>query len=657
MAPHPPGSRGKGSGSGHPAKDSKHSHTPGDSRPMPDLADRSADGYPPIGDYALIGDCRSAALVSGSGSVDWLCLPRFDGPSVFGAVLDRERGGHFAVHPTGPFRTERRYLPDTNVLETTFAARHGTMKLLDFMPVATEEQRRGSLWPNHQLLRRVEVTRGEVEVEVVYRPRPDYSRMTPRLQDRGSLGIHCGAGSEALLLRSEIPIRVHDDEGSASGRLRLAAGERRWCSLVYSHGEPLVIPPFGAVAAEKLEMTLQWWRRWAGRCRYQGPHREAVVRSALALKLMTYAPSGAVVAAPTTSLPEWIGGVRNWDYRYCWLRDSSLILHALMELGYREEARAFLSWTLHSTRLTQPELRVLYDVHGESHTPEQELDHLEGYRASAPVRIGNGASDQLQLDVYGNVVDAAYTFLRQEPAVDRATARLLVGLGRTVGRMWREPDEGIWEIRARRRHHTYSKVMCWVALDRLIRLHETGLLNAPVAEFRRERAAIREEVETRGYDEVLGSYTLAYGSGTVDAALLLLPRYGFVDATNPRMRSSCRVIWERLGRNGLLYRYLNDDDGLPGEEGAFGICSFWGVECLALAGAQQEARNTFDGILRHGNDVGLFAEEIDPESGEALGNFPQAFTHVGLIDAALTLERCTEGLGTSFPLPHRGDSS
>jgi GH15 family glucan-1,4-alpha-glucosidase len=600
-------------------------------------------GYTPINDYAFVGDCRSAALVSREGSLDWLCLPRFDSPSIFAAVLDAENGGRFLVRPTGEFRTERRYLANTNVLETVFRTPAGACVLRDLMSISSEEDKRAHLSPEHEVLRELEGLEGEVEVEVLYDPRPDYGRVRPRLEQRGTFGIWCEIDGEALVLRSELPLELTDGDRRARGVARIRSGERRCLSLTYSTEAPAVMPLLGEFARGRVQRTIRWWQEWADRCIYEGPYRDAVVRSALALKLMTYAPSGALVAAPTTSLPEAIGGVRNWDYRYCWLRDASFTLRALFALGYGEEAEAFLGWLLHATRLTWPELHVLYDVFGEAELPERELGHLEGYAGSRPVRIGNDAQGQLQLDVYGEVIDAAARFLERGGRFDRDTSRMLNGLGQTVCKRWREPDEGIWEERSGRFHHTHSKVLCWVALDRLVKMHEAGDLEVSLDLFRKERDAIREEIEARGYNEWIGSYTRTFDGDEMDASLLTLPLYGYVEGAHPRMRSTCARIHEKLARGGLVYRYeAKTDDGLPPGEGAFGICSFWAVECVARGGNLGAATRAFERLLSYANDVGLFAEEVDPHTGAALGNFPQAFTHIGLINAALTLAECRD---------------
>lgn len=601
-------------------------------------------GYAPISDYALIGDCRGAGLVSRDGSLDWLCLPRFDSPALFAALLDADAGGRFRIRPVGAFRAERRYLPDTPIVETTFHCPGGTVILRDLLPVASEGDKARALAPEHEILREVVGLAGEVDLEIRYDPRPDYGRTRPVLRPRGALGLWCAVGGAVLILQSELALTPARDGRGASGRARLRAGERAYLSLSYSREAPAVLPPLGVHARARIARSARWWRAWAGRCAYRGPYREAVVRSALTLKLLAYAPSGAVVAAPTTSLPERLGGARNWDYRYCWLRDASFTVRALVALGYDDEATAYLGWLLHATRLTRPELQVLYDVFGGTRLPERELPHLAGYRGSRPVRVGNDACGQLQLDVYGEVVDAAARLTGRGGRLDRDTIRLLDGLGRTVCRRWREPDEGIWEGRAGRSQHTHSKALCWVALDRLIALHEAGQRGLSVALFRRERAALRATIEARGYNARLGSYTQVFDGAALDASLLTLPLYGYLPADHPRMRGTLARILARLGHDDLVYRYdAEADDGLAPGEGAFGVCSFWAVECIARAGDRAAATRAFERLLTRGNDVGLFAEEIDPGTGAALGNFPQAFTHVGLINAALTLAECDAG--------------
>nr|WP_041453929.1 glycoside hydrolase family 15 protein [Anaeromyxobacter dehalogenans] len=591
-----------------------------------------------IHDHAIIGDGRSAALVSRRGSIDWLCWPRFDGPSVLGALLD-DGAGHFTVAPTQPFRTSRRYLGDTNVLETRFETASGAVSVTDFMPVASDPERRRLLLADHAILRIAACERGDVELEAIFEPRPGYGREPPRLVDARALGLRMETRAGLVTLRAGLPLRI-DGGGRAAGRVRLRTGEECHFALTLASEWPAVLPPLGAELHAALDRTVGWWSDWAARIRYGGPAREAVVRSALALRLLVYAPSGAVVAAPTTSLPERVGGNLNWDYRYCWLRDAALTVRALFGLGFREEADAFVSWLLHSTRLTQPALQVLYDVHGNQPAAERTLGHLAGYRGSRPVRVGNGAAGQLQLDVYGEVIDAVAHFVRSGGTLDRETQRMLSALGEYVCRNWQRPDDGIWEPRSGAAHNTHSRVLCWTALDRLLELHAKGhVRRAPAGLFERNRAAIRAEVEARAWNAQLGSYASRLDGEDLDAALLLIPWYGFEDAGAPRMRATYRRITERLGAGdgGLLYRYRTGDS--PGE-GAFGICCFWGAETLALgAGSAADAQATFERLCGFANDVGLFAEEIDPATGEAVGNFPQAFTHVGLINAALSLER------------------
>ena len=599
----------------------------------------TGSAYAPIEDYALIGDCASAALVGRNGSIDWLCWPRFDSPSIFARLLDAGDGGHFQVRPVADFSVERRYLPDTNVLETTFTTERGVLRLTDLMPVAEREAYRRELWPEHEILRRVECVAGTVEVDVHCDPRLDYARIDPALDDRGPHGVFYNHEGAVLIVRSELPLVLARGRGALHGQVLLREGDRHFLSLTYDEGEPAVLPLLGEHAETKIERSVAFWRGWASRCEYDGPYRDAVVRSALTLKLMTFAPSGAIVAAPTTSLPEAIGGTRNWDYRYCWLRDAALTLRALYDLGYEEEGRAFFSWLLHATRLTAPSLSVLYDVYGNAHVEERTLDHLEGYRGSSPVRIGNGAHDQLQLDTYGELISAAYEFVRREQRLDSWHARLLRTLGNEVCERWREPDEGIWEVRSGRHHHTFSKAMCWVALERLVRLHEADYLSVPADRYRETARTIRTAVEERGYNDEMESYVATFDGDRLDASLLLLPMYDYVEATAPRMRSTFARIHAALGQDGLLFRYPHGtDDGFSSREGAFGICSFWDEELFARLGRVEEARTNLDRTLSYANDLGLFAEEIDPNTGAFLGNFPQAFTHVGLINAALALE-------------------
>jgi len=571
--------------------------------------------------------------------MDWLCWPRFDSPSIFAQILDPSKGGFWSISTARPCNIKRAYIGHSNVLQTHFFSPGGKATLTDLMPIASEEFKRSNLIPTHELLRQLVCTEGEVEIDTDYQPRPAYGSKAASIRDMGALGLRMDVGRGAYWLRSSIPLTIN--ERGAHARVALKRGETLQFSLSYAEESPAVLPALGEPVEEAIRRSVEWWEKWAARSKYQGPYREAVTRSALLLKLLAYAPSGAIVAAPTTSLPERVGANLNWDYRYCWLRDASLTVRALLGLGYVEETESFLTWLLHATRLTQPELRILYTIFGQIAPREQELKHLSGYCNSLPVRIGNDARKQLQLDVYGEVIDASAQYGQAGGEFDRTTQRALIGFGKYVAKNWNQPDEGVWEPRSGRRNNTHSRLLCWTALDRLLAMHEKGILSGvPCAQFLHERERIREQIQNHAWNHELQSYANVLDGDGVDATLLRIPWYGFEEAGSERMKSTYKRVRKLLdaGR-GLMFRY----ECQP-REGAFGICGFWRVEYLALGeGTLEEAHQQFDSLLKFGNDLGLFGEEVDPASGSALGNFPQAFTHIGLISAALTLEEKERG--------------
>jgi GH15 family glucan-1,4-alpha-glucosidase len=540
-----------------------------------------------IQDYAIIGNGRSAALISKRGSLDWLCWPRFDSPSVFGAILDSKRGGHWSIHPLHQSEVRRRYIENTNVLETTFGGISGQIVLTDFMAATSEENKNRILWPEHELVRQVKCLQGEVEVVMDFSPRLNYGRVAPNIRDAGKFGWRIDTGATVFILRGSIDFEPTTD--GLAARFVLKSGESAVFTFSFSAEAPAVVPPLGSAIDEKLSLTIDWWRSWATQSTYRGPYQRQVTRSALVLKLLSYAPSGTIIAAPTTALPERVGGGLNWDYRFAWLRDASFTVHALFGLGYKDDAAAFVDWLLHATRLTRPKLRVVYDVFGESPPPEHVLSHLDGYRQSRPVRVGNAASEQTQLDVYGELIDAVFHFFGKTEKLDRDVQGMLRGIGEYVCEHWREYDNGIWEERDELRPYTHSRLMCWVALDRLLKMHARG----QVRRLDASRCATERE--------------------------------------NIRKRL--------VASRGLVYRYEKSKER---HEGAFAICSFWEVDFLARGGKSAEAHEVFEAALSYANDVDLFAEEIDPETGEALGNFPQAFTHLGVINAALALSDSEE---------------
>ncbi len=602
--------------------------------------------YPEIGEYAIIGDCRTAALIDRSGAIEWFCVPSFSSPSIFAAMLDRQRGGAFTLRPKGAHASRRRYLDGTAVLETTFSTATGLVRVRDFMPISGGGHRWATrLQPQRELIRLVECLDGIVDMVTVVEPRPDYGRRAARLVHRLGFGwVFPGPGS-VLVIATDFAASPDQNGTRLIGTATLRAGEHRSISLSYTERDVALRPAVGAAARAQLGSTVGWWEAWSARCTFQGARRALVVRSAITLKLLTYALSGAVVAAPTTSLPEAIGAGRNWDYRFCWLRDASITMGAFLGLGFKEEASAFLGWLLHSTRLTRPELRIFYDLHGRNDATEAELYHLEGYRRSRPVRVGNAAGSQLQLDTYGSVILAAYDYIGRMGMLDGGELQLLSDFGKVVCKRWREPDQGMWEVRGPARHFTATKMMCWAALDRLVRLGEQGLGHIPLELFRQNRDAIAAVIEAQGFSERLGSYVAELDggdAGVADASLLLMGWVGYGDPTRQRLRSTMVRLTEALGRDGLYSRYPHGFDGEVSREGTFGICSAWAADLLARQGDLAGANQVLDRLAGTANDVGLFAEEFDPDEAIALGNFPQAFTHAGLITAALAIEAATD---------------
>jgi GH15 family glucan-1,4-alpha-glucosidase len=605
--------------------------------------------YLPIEDYGVVGDLHTVALCGVNGSIDWLCFPAFDSPSVFGALLDDAKGGRFQIAPMDESCTYKQlYLPDTNVLVTRFLSEDGVGEITDFMAVDAGAGGGGAGAPfRNRLLRGVKVIRGVMRFRVACQPRFDYAR-APHSAHAVEGGVEFRSAAQRLLLRSSVPLRV--EGGDALAEVVLGEGERFELVLEAAEGPGVPAgaggPPLHAEFDAEHARTVHYWLAWLAQSTYRGRWRETVHRSALVLKMLTYAPTGALVAAPTTSVPEAVGGARNWDYRFTWIRDASLTLHALLRLGFKQECKHFMEWLGARCAELAPDgsLQIMYGLRGEHHLPEEELGHLEGYRGSAPVRIGNGAATQLQLDIYGALLDALHLYdLHGEPvsfALWRDVRRLLGWLARN----WRQADEGIWEVRGGRRHFVFSKLMCWVAFDRGLRIAARRGLPADEA-WRVERDAVYDEVMRLGWSEARGAFVQAYGSEHLDASVLLMPMVHFVGPTDPRMTSTVDRILEELVSDSLVYRYLPEltPDGVGGAEGTFSMCTFWLVECLTGAGRLEEARLMFEKMLTYANHLGLYGEQIGL-SGEALGNFPQAFTHLGLVSAAAKLDAALGGL-------------
>ena len=582
----------------------------------------------PLEEYAVLGDLQTAALVGSNGSVDWLCFPRFDSGSVFAALLGTEQHGHWQLAPTGPVRaTRRRYRPDTLVLETEFDTDEGTVRVVDFMPVRGEAP---------DLVRIVEGVRGSVPMRMQLRLRFDYGHIIPWVR-RAEDGLLAVAGPDAVRLQTPVDLRGEDLATVAEFTARQGTRTPFVLTWYPSHRAAPGLVDADAALAE----TESWWREWAGRCTYDGPWREAVVRSLITLKAMIYAPTGGIVAAVTTSVPEQLGGVRNWDYRYCWLRDATMTLQSMLYCGYSEEAEDWRRWLLRAVAGDPADLQIMYGLAGERRLEEYVVDWLPGYDGG-PVRIGNAAVGQFQLDVYGEVMDAlhlARTAGLQHDADAWALQRHLVAF---VEEHWRDPDEGLWEVRGPAQHFTHSKLMAWVALDRAVKAVEGFGLQGPVDRWRVVREEVRRDVESRGFDRDRGTFTQYYGSAELDAAVLMMPLVGFLPPGDPRVQGTIAAIERELMREGFLQRYTQLEgadgqtsvDGLPPGEGAFLACTFWLADAYAMCGRRDDARRTFERLLDLRTDLGLLAEEYDVDARRLVGNFPQAFSHVPLIDTA-----------------------
>jgi GH15 family glucan-1,4-alpha-glucosidase len=605
--------------------------------------------FVPIGDYGLLADCNSAALVDRRGSIDWLCLPRYDSAAVLSRILDPD-AGHWSIRPAGSFSTERRYLPGTLVIETVFTTDTGSVRVVDAMAFAPGQRGHELGYdPPHEVLRSVEGVSGRVELVMELAVRPEFGLYRPltRLLDDGARTF---GGTAPLRLRAGVPVEV-DEESTIRAAFTVAADEEVGFALrlLPVEEQPPPEPTAPGEVAARVADTAEAWRSWeAEHDIYEGPHKELVRHSARVLKGLTYRPTGAIVAAPTTSLPETVGGERNWDYRFSWIRDSSLTIEALYIGACTDEAEEFVSFMTSSAggRAGEGSLQIMYGIGGEHDLSERELPHLRGWRDSQPVRVGNGAWGQVQLDVYGELLNSLWLYRERLGELHLEIQAFVADLADTAARRWREMDQGMWEMRGEPRHHLSSKVLCWTALDRAVRLAPQLGEHAKVEEWSAARDEIHATVLERGWSEERQAFAQSFDSDELDAAQLLMPILGFLPADEPRMRSTIEAIAADLTEDGLVLRYRNDEglnaDGLTGEEGTFVICSFWLVTCLAKAGEVERAEELFRQLAGYANDLGLLAEEIDTADDELLGNFPQAFSHIGLIVAAHAIDRARE---------------
>lgn len=588
--------------------------------------------FTPIEEYGFIGNLETCALIAPNGSVDWFPFPHLEGASLLSAILDPDRGGRFQVSPMVPFEGTQQYVDRTNVLETTFDTTDGTATITDFFPPAGKVAH-----PKKVLYRKVTCSEGSIDFEIEFNPRFDYGRIDPTFLSTEK-GIRAEGADEQTLLEAPTDIEIVDER--VRGALALEEGDTEWLLLRCTGAEDADTDPEGALAD-----TVQYWENWTNTCGeegsgciFEGPWHDLAVRSGLALKLLTHEETGAIAAAPTTSLPEDPGGVRNWDYRYNWLRDAGFTVQALANLGNSEGATAYFDWYMNLCQADEPEkLQPMYGLHSDSDLEETELDHFAGYRSSQPVRIGNGAAGQTQLDIYGELLLAVDEVLRLGRDLDDEEWKAVHDIVEYVSEVWTEPDAGIWEVRGGNQQFVYSKVMCWVTLDRGIDIATDYGYDAPVEEWCDTRETIKEEVIEKGYDEDIGAFVQAYNTEALDAAGLLVPIVGFLPFGDDRVQNTIEAVKDRLLEGDSLVRRYDGEDGLPGEEGAFVLCSCWLVDALALSGRVEEACERFEALTEYVSPLGLIAEELDPDNGTHLGNYPQAFSHVGLINSALYL--------------------
>jgi pentatricopeptide repeat protein len=598
--------------------------------------------YPPIGDYGYISDCHSCALISLAGSIDWCCMPRIDSDSIFGRMLDWNEGGYCHIQPRGSYQRKRKYLKDTLILETTFETDKGKCRLVDFFPMKIG----GRHVPHNQLIRILEGLEGEVEIELDIVPRFDYGAIKPWIRQKSENEFSAIGGSNGLLISGDFDFKLKYRH-HLSGTCKVTKGDRKRLSIIFRKPEDiddcLIKTPSDKELDNRYDQTVKWWQNWIKRIDVSGPYANLARRSAIVLKGLTNAPTGAVAAAPTTSLPEVMAGSRNWDYRFSWIRDSVFAVRSLREVGGKAETDGYKRFVRRASAGRAEDIQIMYGIGGERHLWEFELGNLEGYRGARPVRIGNAAKDQNQLDVFGELMSLIIGSFDEDSHPDDDYWEFIVSIiNRTID-MWRKPDSGIWEMRGEPRHFVQSKAMCWVAIDSGIRMADRYGRKVPLDRWTKERDEIKRQIEEKGYDQKRGVFIQAYEHPRMDSSLLLLPIFGFIDYDDERMIRTVKVVRDELGKEGLLYRYEPNSDGMEGEEGVFLACSFWLVECLARMGRPDEAEEVFKSAIKTGNDLGLFSEEYGIVEREMLGNFPQGLTHLSLIAAVVAINQTITG--------------